>query len=387
MTYSAEVLADSPLVYLQLDETSGTTAVDSSGNGRDMTSAGCTVNQATLMPNGSKSYDFPGSTSQISLADAAWQRPTAFTIEAWIQQDVTTSFKAIAAKDGSGSGWAFYSIDGKLSLYTNGTAHTDIARIVAGTTYHVAATYDTGAIKIYLNGSQVYSTTGASLTQTSGTALLVGVSTGSNGGATRTFRFDGRLDEVAYYGTALSGARISAHYDAGTSAGTAASGTASLTLAASGDAGSTAVGTGSLSLSASGAAAVEATGTAALSLSAAGALVAPEPASGTAALSLSADASALAAGAGSASLDLSATGAATLGVSGAASLTLSAVGSGSVLYDTDTSNLLNGRDRGGSAAVTVTQPVEAPPASLVLATKVDKAIAYPAPVMVKGRPT
>ena len=38
--YSAEVLADSPVVYLHLDESSGTLAADASGNGNTGTFTG-----------------------------------------------------------------------------------------------------------------------------------------------------------------------------------------------------------------------------------------------------------------------------------------------------------------------------------------------------------
>src|SRR5687768_14439861 len=99
MSYDSEVLADSPLVYLKLDEPSGTTAADSSGNARDFTSASVTVGAATVMPYGTSSYDFNGSSSQVSLADAAWQRPAAFTVEAWIRPDNVSSPRAIAGKD------------------------------------------------------------------------------------------------------------------------------------------------------------------------------------------------------------------------------------------------------------------------------------------------
>lgn len=55
-------------------------------------------------------------------------------------------------------------------------------------------------------------------------------------------------------------------------------------------------------------------------------------------------------------------------------------------YPTDTSNSEDGLDLIAVGVVTMTRPVAAPPASLVLAQKFDKAVAYPTPDMNNGRP-
>lgn len=440
MSYSSEVLADSPLVYLELDEASGTTAADSSGNSRDMTSANCTVNQATVMPLGTASYDFNGTSSQISLVDALWQRPSAMTVEAWIRPDAVNSFRAIGGKDASGSGWAFYIIDGKLSLYTNGTAHTTTSvYFTAGNTYHVAATYSAGAIKLYVDGAEVQSWTGQALTQ-NGTSLMCGVSTGSNGGAFRFFWFDGRIDEFAYYDTALSGTRISDHYTAGTTAppttGSFAVDLPVPTVDFAGsyvppaESGSFAVDlpvpvadfAGTYQAPPSGSFAVDLpvpvvafdgtytppvdptgsfditlptpvvefagtyfpleTGSFAVDLPvpvvAFDGTYVPAPISGSFAVDLPLlvveFAGLASAGVGSFAVDLPILSVAFEGTYGGP-------------YPTDTSNDLGGIRLEGSGVATVTRPVTAPPASLVLATRVDKAAAYPTPTMVNGRPT
>lgn len=54
---------------------------------------------------------------------------------------------------------------------------------------------------------------------------------------------------------------------------------------------------------------------------------------------------------------------------------------------TDTSNALDGLDIVFTGTASVTRPPAEAPASLVLGEKYDKAIAYPVPVMVDGRPT
>jgi len=54
---------------------------------------------------------------------------------------------------------------------------------------------------------------------------------------------------------------------------------------------------------------------------------------------------------------------------------------------TDTSNAEDGIIIGGGGYMTWSPAVVAPPATIVLAPKVDKAIALPVPTMVNGRPT
>jgi hypothetical protein len=54
---------------------------------------------------------------------------------------------------------------------------------------------------------------------------------------------------------------------------------------------------------------------------------------------------------------------------------------------TDTTNGENGLEMVGAATVTVTRSVAAPPPTVTLAKRYDKAIAYPNPVIVNGRPT
>lgn len=54
---------------------------------------------------------------------------------------------------------------------------------------------------------------------------------------------------------------------------------------------------------------------------------------------------------------------------------------------TNVDNELDGRQRSGMGTVTITRPVVTPPPGLVLARTYDKALAYPTPTMVDGRPT
>jgi hypothetical protein len=88
---------------------------------------------------------------------------------------------------------------------------------------------------------------------------------------------------------------------------------------------------------------------------------------------------------GGALLDLSASIDATAPSGGLATLTLSAGGVAVAVFTTDLSNAFDGLDLLLTAVVTMAVPVVSPPTTP--AVKYDKAIAYPEPVMVDGRPT
>src|SRR6201999_1080197 len=88
--------------------------------------------------------------------------------------------------------------------------------IADGRWHHVVETFHNGmanGTKLYVDGTLALSTT-ITVGNETHDALI---SSGSS--ETPTQFFPGSLDEVAYYGTALSAARVQAHYDAAATAG------------------------------------------------------------------------------------------------------------------------------------------------------------------------
>lgn len=76
-----QVLADSPLLYWQVDDTSGTTAADDSGNGRTGTyTGGFTLSQASLIPTepSGKSVALNGTTGYITSGYAPFSGQKTF---------------------------------------------------------------------------------------------------------------------------------------------------------------------------------------------------------------------------------------------------------------------------------------------------------------------
>lgn len=271
MTYSSEVLADSPLAYYRLGEASGSTLVDSSGNGRDGTYVVApTLGVAgALTGDADTAADFQGPTTggHATVTTGTWMDAAAITVEAWIKYDSTTANGYIADRDNNGSArdWRLFinNTTGRLDFTvwnSGGTAYTlnPTTALTINTTYHVVGTFDGTNIKLYVDGVQIGTAACTGNVRTTAQKICIGSFNESTSN-----RFNGVLDEVAYYGTALSAARVLAHYDAGTTApvtptltlaGTAQAATAAFTVAtvlAASLAGTVQPPTGSFDLSAS----------------------------------------------------------------------------------------------------------------------------------------
>lgn len=216
--YDAAVLADAPLGYWKFDETSGTSALDSSGNSRTLTITGnVTLGAAAVMPSGSASYDFRGAgtnDSYLIRANESWMNVASFAVTAWIRPDAVTSYRGIWSKDGGTRGPSFYVKDGKLDLNNGAADFTGTSTLSTATAYFAAMTYDSSSstLKLYINGSLDKTTTSVSANNTTTNAFVVGAS--KAGGASLALPFDGRMSHLAYFGSALSDSQIAAHFAA-----------------------------------------------------------------------------------------------------------------------------------------------------------------------------
>ncbi len=221
MTYSSEVLADSPLAYWRLADSSGTTAVDSAGSSRDGTYSGTyTLNQASLLTGDSNAATyFEG--GEVLAPSAAWMDTDHVTFEAivkptgvgasgtrWIggrDHNGGTSDLAWRLDYASGKFRAICILDGSTTL----RVVTGTTTIVVDTTYHVALTYDGTALRLYVNGASEGTPVAVSgVIKKTARPINIGRS------GTDAAWVAGYLDELAVYGTALSPARILAHANA-----------------------------------------------------------------------------------------------------------------------------------------------------------------------------
>lgn len=235
--YKWQVIGSRPFAYYRLGGSGVDTATvtdtmayrDGVIAGGTITTGACLTAQATgAVSQASTGNGFvritpvaTGATDPFHLAAA-----TGFTAECWINATSLAASASVINKFTAFGANNEYNLsintNGSIQLLaynTGGTAYhtaTSAAGVIAtGTTYHVAFTYETSAhtTRVYVNGSQVASATGAS-----GTLQTVGnepVDIGGDYFASTTSPLKGRFQEAAFYSRALSATELLAHYTAG----------------------------------------------------------------------------------------------------------------------------------------------------------------------------
>jgi hypothetical protein len=217
VTYSSEVLADSPLGFWKLDETSGSSAADSSGNSHGGTyQASPTLAAASVVADGGTAVTLNGSTQYVSVAGASWMNTSDYSIEAWVKTSLNNFY--IASRAGSTAAqrvWdVFIRTVGTVAVVTwaSGGTNTQLngtIRVDDGKPHHIVVTKSGTTISIYVDGVLDVSGT----TSTTNTSTTQGIDWGRR--STNASFFNGTLDDVAVYGSALSGTRVAAHFTAG----------------------------------------------------------------------------------------------------------------------------------------------------------------------------
>jgi hypothetical protein len=223
--YRATVLADAPLAYYRLADQGGT-AKDETGAHDGVYKGTVTHTAGAIAGDANGAAVFDGSSGYVEVGDVLPFLDNApFTIEAWASPVAGAANPAcIASKSYASGGLSGGITDGYTFYLDSGTNATNALRIqsstadgahgsnlVNGTFSHVVATYDGATIEIWVNGVSVGTAASARALVSQAKPLTIGA---SRGGIFCFFL--GALDEVAFYGAALSDARIVAHFKAGT---------------------------------------------------------------------------------------------------------------------------------------------------------------------------
>lgn len=207
-TYTSAVLATGGLTWFgKLAEASGTTMIDSSGNGNDgVYHGGVTLGQAGQ--DGQTSALFDGSTGYASIPDISslisdpteitwelWVNPPSFGTNACFIADLGNPRLLMDASTGSGLVTMLFA-----SFYGNTNPLT------ANAWNHVVFATSGGTGTVYINGSPAGST-GSGAGSSSGANLILGQQTG-------TQFYPGLMQFVAIYNTRLDDATVAAHFAA-----------------------------------------------------------------------------------------------------------------------------------------------------------------------------
>ena len=211
--------------HWKLDETSGTTATDSSGNGNDGTLLGG-LDAGTNSTSGkiSTALSFDGTNDVIEVLDDDVLDLTTFTASLWLKADNAPSTSVTTqplGKKATGSNYQNFifswshqssSFMQSIAFYDgSGWPHTQIQQTLsADTWYHLAGTYDGTDLKIYVNGVLDHTTS-------PGTTPLIGTGSLHIGAefSTGNAAFPGDIDDVRVYNRALSDTEVDALYKMG----------------------------------------------------------------------------------------------------------------------------------------------------------------------------
>jgi hypothetical protein len=219
--YDATVLGDRATQYYRLDETSGAIAVNAANPG---TNNGTYLGGYTqglpgaLADPATSAVLFNGSTGYVGVGSLG-ARPAQGTIEFWMYADAVENYRNPLSTSGAAGGNEGFRFEenaaGNFHVRVGndgGVTHTPYTltnSLAAGQWYHVAVTWDSTANNLqgYLNGRRVFSVTPTAMA-TNFAAVEIG--RGFSTAAERSWK--GRVDEAAFYGTALNSADIQWHY-------------------------------------------------------------------------------------------------------------------------------------------------------------------------------
>jgi len=232
-TYQGQVMDDAPWAYWRLND-HGTTAADSSGNNRNVTYDQYDVynsprrgEPAGLVADDDPGITYDGSTSQISLPANAVRgfgsagsieariRPTGGGVIAGMNNPAATSYVPVL----------YVGADGKLRghIWGMATQLVTAGSVIDGNWHHVALTWGAGGDTLYLDGTAVMSSTGT-VDMLDMTENYLGVGKTANWASPPAPNsngwtyYRGGLDETALYSTKLTAARVTAHYEAASTA-------------------------------------------------------------------------------------------------------------------------------------------------------------------------
>jgi PKD repeat protein len=224
-SYAETMRADGANDYWPLGEATGTTAYSYAG-GSDMTvNAGVTHGRdGALVGDPDTAFGFSGTTSGYLATRTPILGPQTFTVEAWFNTTTNSGGKIIGFGDRNTRTSSSNNHDRHVYMTTNGRLSFGVSsggqRVVSSTdTYndgewhHVAASLSSAGMALYVDGELVGSRADTTSARNYNGYWKVGGDAGWSGGGTF---FNGRIDEVAVYPTALSADQVANHVSMGT---------------------------------------------------------------------------------------------------------------------------------------------------------------------------
>lgn len=207
MTYQSDVVALAPWGYWRLEETSGTTVADASGNTRTATIVGSPTMGVTGQVNNAFTFATSGQCVRLGAASTAVSGSTAHTVMGWVKRSGTPSAYTHIAGPWSSTG---VSASFRIALNASGqavfevkdntfatAAATGSANLYDGNWHFIVGTISGTSMKLYVDGViAATATRGGSSINAAGADFCIGSqwSAYDQGG--------GSIDEVAWINNA-----------------------------------------------------------------------------------------------------------------------------------------------------------------------------------------
>ena len=205
--------------HWKLDETSGTTVSDSSGNNNGTYDDGPTLGATPATNFSGTSVSFDGNNDNVTIPDDSSLRVTDMTVSAWvyIPSSIPSGWRTIVEHGRGTDNWfGLWKRSGSDRFHfrwaDNGgsTVSADTnATIVADQWYHIVGTLDTSTnvAKIYMTDSAGDTTLDKTITgATSPSATSGDLTIGENNDGSESF--DGSIDDVRIYNRALTATEV-----------------------------------------------------------------------------------------------------------------------------------------------------------------------------------
>lgn len=226
--YNDTVLADNPVAFYHMAETSGTTMVDTIAAQNGAYSGSITLNVAGPQPPTFPAFDPTNtavhsddvttsgtSTGKGDVPTITGLNPTTYSMEVWFNYNSSKLQYLLGRGSGGSLSYDTVGMNGSSLFFFNGVATTLSAfpgiNVSTNSWHHLVFTRSPSAVNVYLDAVNVItltSGTGFPATYGASTRIVVGDRPGDTGNLNPTAAYD----ELALYSTALTQAQVSNHF-------------------------------------------------------------------------------------------------------------------------------------------------------------------------------
>ena len=132
-----------------------------------------------------------------------------FSISLWFNENLRKSTGTLfSSGTGNGNLISVSSRNGVLNIYVGNSGYTPITSVSLNTWHHVVLTVENTTAKVYINNGSPTTNTVGSINSSSGNLAKIGDLSFASG-----YYFDGQIDEVAIWNTALTSTQIAEIYN------------------------------------------------------------------------------------------------------------------------------------------------------------------------------